>query len=70
VAWVKAHNTVAGNEKADQLAKAATKEEAEAMIITERGLKQAWKKMREEETRVKGAGMGRVVKWNRKARVA
>jgi len=26
--------------------------------------------MREEERRVKGAGMGRVVKWNRKARVA
>jgi len=36
----------------------------------EGGLKQAWKRMREEESRVKGAGMGRVVKWNRKARVA
>jgi len=33
-------------------------------------LKQSWKRKREEERRVKGAGMGRVVRWNRKARVA
>jgi len=31
--------------------------------------KQAWKKKREEERRVKEAGMGRVIKWNRRARV-
>jgi len=35
----------------------------------EGGLKQRWKKKREKERRVKGVGMGRVVKWNRKARV-
>ena len=68
--WVKAHNEVHGNEMADQLAKAATMEGyAEAPQITSGGLKQAWKRRREEERRVKGAGMGRVVKWNRKARV-
>jgi len=38
-----AHNEVHGNEMADQLAKAATKEEPEAPQITEGGLKQAWK---------------------------
>ena len=32
-------------------------------------MKQAWKKKREEKRRVKGAAMGRLVKWNRKARV-
>jgi len=68
--WVKAHNEVQGNEKADQLAKQATNLYPEEPQITEGGLKQAWKKKREEERRVKGAGMGRVVKWNRKARVA
>jgi len=44
---------------ADQLAKAATKEEPVA----------AWKEKREEQRRVKGTGMGRVIKWNKKARV-
>jgi len=67
--WVKAHNDVGGNEKADQLAKHATTLYPEDPQITEGGLKQAWKRKREEERRVKGAGMGRVVKWNRKARV-
>jgi len=38
--------------------------------IIEGGLKQAWRKMKEAKGRVKGVGMGRVVKWNRKARVA
>ena len=54
---------------ADQVAKAATTEEPEAPQITEGGLKQAWQRKREEERRVKGVGMGRVIKWNRKARV-
>jgi len=35
----------------------------------ERGLKQGWKRMREEERRVKAAGVGMVVKWNKKTRV-
>ena len=68
--WVKAHNEVHGNEEADRLAKEATNSYPEDPQITEGGLKQAWRKMREEERRVKGTGMGRVVKWNRKARVA
>jgi len=36
---VKAHNDVAGNEKADQLAKAALEEEVEALSITQEELK-------------------------------
>jgi len=68
--WVKAHNELHGNEEADRLAKEATTLYPEDPQITEGGLKQAWRRMREEERRVKGAGMGRVVKWNRKARTA
>jgi len=68
--WVKAHNELHGNEEADRLAKEATNLYPEDPQITEGGLKQMWKRMREEERRVKGTGMGRVVKWNRKARVA
>jgi len=37
-------------------------------MVTEGGLKQGWKKMREER-RVKGTGMGRVIRWNRKAHI-
>ena len=62
------NNEVYDNEIADQVAKAATKEEAEAPQITEGGLKQAWKKKREKERR-DGSGDGKVIKWNRKARV-
>jgi len=68
--WVKAHNKLHGNEEGDSLAKEVTHLYAEDPQITEGCLKQAWGKMREEERRVKGAGMGRVEKWNRKARVA
>jgi len=60
--WVKAYNEVHGNEKLDQLAKEATNLYPEDPHITEGGLKQEWKRKREEEQRVKGAGMGRVVR--------
>jgi len=68
--WVKAHNELHGNEEADRLAKEATNLYPEDSQITEGGLKQAWRKMREKERRLKGVGMGRVVGWNRKAGVA
>jgi len=68
--WVKAHNELHGNEEADRLAKEATNLYPEDPQITEGGLNQVWRRMREEERRVKGAGMGRVVRWNRRARVA
>jgi len=72
-AWVKAHVGTRGNEKADRMAKAGAElgDEDEGMqkVITEGGLRQEWKRRRAEERKVKGTGMGRVVKWNRKARV-
>ena len=72
-AWVKAHVGTRGNEKADQMAKSGAElgEEDEGMnkVITEGGLRQDWERRRAEERKVKGTGMGRVVRWNRKARV-
>jgi len=56
-------------EEANGLAKEATNLYPENSQLTEEGLKQAWRRMREEARRVKETGMGRVVKWNRKARV-
>jgi len=44
-------------------------EEGMVKVITERGLRQEWKRRRAEERKVKGTGMGRVVRRNRKARV-
>jgi len=60
--WVRAHNELFGNEETDRLAKTATQLYPEDLQIIEGGLKQAWRMIREEERRVKGAGMGRVVK--------
>jgi len=69
----KAHVGTQGNEKADQMAKAGAElgdeEEGMEKVITEGGLRQEWKKRRAEERKVMGRGMGRVVRWNRKARV-
>ena len=72
-AWVKAHVGTHGDEKADQMAKSAAEfgdeEEGVEKVITEGGLRQEWKRRRAEERKVKGTGMGRVIHWNRKARV-
>ena len=65
--WVKAHVWIYGNEKADGLAKKGAEKTPNKTWITEGGLKQAWVKKRNAERCVKGTGMGRVLKWNRKA---
>ena len=68
--WVKLHIGIVGNEKADEQAKLGTEDlYPNPPYITEGGLKQEWKIRREAERRVRGTGMGRVVRWNRKARV-
>ena len=39
-------------------------EEAMGEVITEGGLRQEWERRRAEERKLKGTGMGRVVRWN------
>ena len=69
--WVKSHIGIKGNEEADKKAKLGADEEDPAfLVVIEGGLKEAWKKMRKEERCVRGTGEGRVVRWERKARVS
>lgn len=64
--WVTAHVGIPGNERAQMLAKNGAEEpEPQEPQITEGGLKQEWRRKREAERRVMGAGMGRVVGWSR-----
>jgi len=70
-AWVKAHVGTKGSEKADQMAKSGAElggeDEGMETVITKGGLRQEWKRRRAEERKVKGTGMGRIARWNRKA---
>jgi len=74
-AWVKARAGTRVNELADELelAKEGVESSVEdewqgvERVITERGLRQSWKRLRERERRVKGAGMEGVM--SRRARV-
>lgn len=69
--WVKSHIRIKGNEEVDKKAKLEADNENPAFsVITEGGLKEAWKKMRKEERCVRGTREGRVVKWERKVRVS
>ena len=69
--WVKSHVEIKRNEEADKKAKLGAKEEDPTFpVITEGGLKETWKKIRRKERCVKGTGEGKVMKWERKARVS
>ena len=69
--WVKSHIGIKGNKEADKKAKLrADKEDPTFLVITEGGLKEGCKKMRREDRYVTGTGGVRVVKWERKARMA
>ena len=47
-AWIKAHIGLPGNERADQLAKDGAMREARRPVVTEEGLKQEWRRLREQ----------------------
>ena len=69
--WVKAHIGINSNKEADKKAKlGADKEDPAFPVIMEEGLKKTWKMLRKEERCMKGTEEGRVVKWERKARVS
>ena len=68
--WVKSHIGITNNKEADKRAKLGTNKEDSAFpIIMEGGLKDVWKGIRKEEKCVRGTGGGRVVSWERKAKV-
>ncbi|KAF8416447.1 hypothetical protein EV426DRAFT_686075 [Tirmania nivea] len=64
--WVKSHIGIEGNERADTLAKAGAQKRG-VHIITEGGIRQWYKEMCRRERKVFGYGLGRVVRWNRRA---
>ena len=69
--WVKSHVGIKGNKEANKKAKlGADDEDPTFPVITEGGLKEVWKRMRKEERCMKSTGEGRVVRWERKARVS
>ena len=69
--WVKSYIGITGNEEEDKRAKmGADAENPVFPNITEGALKEVWKRMRREERCGKGTGAGRVVNWNRKARLS
>ena len=67
--WVKAYIGIYGNEMADWEAKKGAADNPAVTWITEGGLRQSWNERRYNERKVKGTGMGRVTRWNRKAMV-
>ena len=64
--WVKAHVGIEGNEVVDAIAKGGCRAPL-CPVIMEGGIRDWWHSAWQEERCVAGAGMGRVVRWGRKA---
>lgn len=64
--WVKAHAGISGNERADLMAKAGCRESLLPQI-TEGGVRAMWKRVRQSKRARMGLGLGRVVRWDRRA---
>ena len=64
--WVKAHVGVAGNEFTDEMAKLEC-ERGDVPVVMEGGIRALWKKVRAVDYSVVGCGLGRVIRWGRRA---
>ena len=65
IAWGKAHVGVAGNERADQMAKEGCRAFGDPQVM-EGGVRALWKWLRAGQRKTVGLGAGRATRWGRR----